>query len=296
MKRKTIFAGGLTVLAIAAVPAGSAPAWAQPQVALEAAPAKAETSRVLLLQGGQNFRDLGGYQTLDGRAVRWRMLFRSGAMDRLTPADFDYLHKLHLRTVIDFRSTDERHAAPVHWPADGAPHVIARDYPASTLGLDPAAIAKMSGDEARVLMAGTYSSILDSFNDQYRGMFDELLASHTPLAFNCSAGKDRTGVAAALILTALNVPRETIIEDYLLSNQYFRPQLSTAANLPSADMWRQLPPDVVKAFMGVDRSYIEAVFRVIDAHPGGAEGYLRDRLGLDRAALTALRNRYTIPG
>jgi len=251
-------------------------------------------SRLLPLQGGQNFRDLGGYRTVDGRIVRWGLLFRSGAMNGLTPADFDYLGKLGIRTVCDFRSTDERNAAPVRWPGDVAPRIFADDYEMDMAGLDFTAAVHWTSEQARAAMAQTYPRLLDTFNGQYRRMFAQLLAGNVPLAFNCSAGKDRTGVAAALILTALGVPRETVIDDYLLSNRYFDPRKAMTVDDPASQAWRKLPPAVLQAFMGVDRSYIEAVFRVIDAHPGGAEAYLRDRLGLGPAALARLRQRYTV--
>ncbi|MEJ5976386.1 tyrosine-protein phosphatase [Novosphingobium sp. PS1R-30] len=290
--RYTLLARALAGIALAALP-GVAPLHAAPARSFEAPPPAVAPSRSLLLQGGQNFRDLGGYKTLDGRTVRWRTLFRSGAMNHLTAADFDYLAKLNLQTVVDLRSTEERAAAPVPWPEKAAPQILVRDYGQGAMGLENVDLAKLTGEGARARMAAIYPGILDNFNDQYRSLFDRLLAADAPLAFNCSAGKDRTGVAAALILTALNVPRETIIEDYLLSNQRFRPDLTTAAADPAMAIWRQVPPEVAKAFMGVDRSYIEGVFRVIDSHPGGAEGYLRDRLGLDHADLLALRKRYT---
>ena len=83
---------------------------------------------------------------------------------------------------------------------------------------------RASGTPARrAAMGATHPQILTEFNSQYRRMFKQLLADNVPLAFNCSAGKDRTGVAAALILTALGVSRETVIQDYLLSNCYFDP-------------------------------------------------------------------------
>lgn len=288
--RKMFFASVFATLAIAG-PIGVSALHGEAPAAR--ATARAEPSRVLPLQGGQNFRDLGGYRTIDGRTVRWRVLFRSGAMDRLTAADFAYLGRLGIRTVCDLRSTDERKAAPVRWPGGKTPRVFADDYAFGDVGFDFRQAANWTGDDARARMAATYSQTLDKFNGQYRRMFDELVAGRAPLAFNCSAGKDRTGVAAALILTALGVPRETVIEDYLLSNRYFDSRRGMVADDPAFAAWRQLPPDALKAMMGVDRSYIEAAFRVIDAHPGGTEGYLRDRLGLDPADLLTLRRRYT---
>ena len=287
--RNFLSAGALAALALAAVPG----AQALERAAGPVQAAKVTHSRLLPLQGGQNFRDLGGYRTRDGRTVRWGMLFRSGAMNELTPADFAYLGRLGIRTVCDFRSTDERTAAPVRWPGNVSPKVFGDDYRMDMAGIDFRGAGNWTAEQARAAMTATYPRMLDSLNSQYRRMFAQLLAGNAPLAFNCSAGKDRTGVASALILTALNVPRETVIEDYLLSNRYFNPKKAMVGDSATLKMWQQVPPVVAQAFMGVDRSYIEAVFKVMDAHPGGTDGYLRDKLGLDRAALTQLRRLYT---
>lgn len=284
--RKFSFAGALGALALlTAGVAATLPADAR-------APAQtAAHQRLLPLEGGQNFRDLGGYRTRGGKTVRWGVLYRSGAMNGLTNNDYAYLEKIGIRTVCDFRSTAERDAAPVRWPGGQTPTVFADDYAMDMGGMDFRAAASWSADDAKARMAGLYPHLLDQFNGQYRRMFAQLLAGNVPLAFNCSAGKDRTGVAAALVLTALDVPRETVIGDYLLSNRYFDPK--KVASDPSTAAWTKLPPAVVKAFMGVDRAYIEAVFKVIDAHPGGAKAYLRDKLGLGDAELKQLRARYT---
>jgi protein-tyrosine phosphatase len=105
--------------------------------------------------------------------------------------------------------------------------------------LDQSADAKgppgeWTADEARASFAASYPRILAQFNGQYRRMFAELLAGHAPLAFNCSAGKDRTGIGAALLLTALGVPRETVIADYLLSNQTLNPAALMAGKASAA--------------------------------------------------------------
>lgn len=291
--RKTIFAGALGALVLLAPAGVSALHGEMPAPRQAEAKAQSGHSRLLPLQGGQNFRDLGGYRTRDGRIVRWGLLYRSGAMNGLTEADFVYLDRLGIRTVCDFRSTDERKAAPVRWPGGRAPKVFADDYKLDMGGLDFRAAAKWNAGQARKAMTSLYPRLLEQFNGQYRRMFEQLLAGNVPLAFNCSAGKDRTGVAAALILTALDVPRETVIQDYLLSNRYFDPRKAVTTDDNVSQGWRRLPAPVLQAFMGVDRSYIEAVFRVIDVHPGGANAYFRDKLGLSRADLLALRQRFT---
>lgn len=253
-----------------------------------------QNQRVLPLQGGQNFRDLGGYRTADGRTVRWRLLFRSGSMHFLTPADFAYLHRLGIHTVYDLRDNRERALEPVAWPSGQMPQVRADDYTIDIdgVGLNPAS-PMSTVEQARVTMQTSYPQLLAQYNEQFRRMFGELLAGHAPLAFNCTAGKDRTGIAAALLLTALGVPRETVIEDYLLSNRYFDPAKVVHSDDRMLNAWQRLPPDVWRAYMVADRSYIVAMLKIIETHRGGAEGYFQEKLGLSRADMRQLRKMYT---
>lgn len=268
-----------------------------PHAAAQAPKAQsAAHQRQLPLQGGRNFRDLGGYRTQDGHTVKWGVLFRSGSMHGLTPADYTYLERLGIRVVCDFRDNGERSAEPTNWPAGHAPKVLSDDYKMDmAMAMPTGDMAHWTAEQSRAALAASYPKLLTQFNGQFRRMFGELLAHRVPLAFHCTAGKDRTGIAAALILTALGVPRETVIEDYLLTNRYL-----DAAKLMSKDSkatanapWAKLPPEVLKPMMAADRSYIEAVFKVIDQHPGGADGYLKDELGLSHADLIRLRGFYT---
>ena len=215
-------------------------------------------------------------------------------MHFLTAADYAYLAKLGIRTVCDFRSSDERAVEPALWPAGTAPHILVDDY-----RMDPTQMGLVhpgevpSAEQARAALAAIYPKLLSQFNSQYRRMFAELLAGRAPLAFNCTAGKDRTGIAAALLLTALGVPRESVIQDYTLTNRYFDPSKVIHSDSQASAGWKRLPPDVLRAYMAADRSYIEAAFRVMDAHLDGANGYLRDELGLSPSDLAKLRNLYT---
>jgi protein-tyrosine phosphatase len=249
-------------------------------------------SRVLPLQGGHNFRDLGGYRTADGRTVKWGLLYRSGEMHDLTRADYAYLQKLGIRTVCDFRDTRERATEPTLWPAGHSPKVLSDDYALDMSSLRlPGDPAGWTHDQVVTAMTATYPKLLDQFRGQYRRMFAELLAGDVPLAFHCTAGKDRTGVAAALLLTALGVPRATIIDDYLLSNQHMAPMPAHPTGF-----WAKLSPEAARTFAGVDRRYIDAVFAVTDRHPGGTMGYLKDELGLGAPEIARLRALYLTKG
>lgn len=250
--------------------------------------------RLLPLEGGSNFRDLGGYRTLDGRQVAWGKLFRSGVMSSLTPDDFVELGRLGIRTICDFRSTDERSREPVAWPDGVQPAVLAMDY-----GLETGALAAMftggevTADKVRAAMKQFYREMPFAFGDHYALMMRKLVDGKAPLAFNCSAGKDRTGLAAALILTALGVPRETIFEDYLLSNRHFRPKnpAADATADPMAKLMASLSPDALQALMGVERQFLEASFASIDQR-GGMDLYLRETLGLQPDDLERLGRIY----
>lgn len=286
MFRHSLRTLALVPLALVALPGGAARAEPTQAVA-------SSHQRVLPLEGGRNFRDLGGYRTSDGHSVRWGVLFRSGSMVGLTPHDYAYLGRLGIRVVCDFRDTRERKAEPTAWPAPGAPEMLSDDYSLDYAGLLPAGpMSTWTGAAARERLAASYPRMLQQFNSQYRRMFAELLAGKAPLAFHCSAGKDRTGIAAALLLTALGVPRETVIADYLLTNQTLDPASLLAGKATATSPWAQLPVDVRAALFGADRSYIEAALAVVDAHPGGADGYLNDELGVGPAERARLRKLY----
>jgi protein-tyrosine phosphatase len=263
------------------------------------APATATPDRVVPLERGQNFRELGGYRTSDGRRVRSGLIYRSGSMHWLTPADFGALRQRGIRTVVDFRDTRERTSEPVVWPETATPLVLVSPDPVSGNSEFSAELTRpgVSGASVRALMTRFYAEVPTRYAPHYRQLFTQLLNERAPLIFNCTAGKDRTGVAAALLLNALGVPRETVIEDYLLSNTTFNPDIagSATANDPQAAFFRSLPQDVVRALMGVDRAYINSAFAAIEARPGGFDAYYRDVLGLDAAALTRLRTMYLEP-
>jgi protein-tyrosine phosphatase len=282
-------AGALLALGLLVQPATGS-------LAQVSAPARqAAHQRLLPLEGGRNFRDLGGYRTADGHTVKWGMLFRSGSMVDLTAQDLGYLNKLGIRTICDYRDRNERKAEPMPWAAGTGPTIFADDYDGMAVGLMPKDMGKITPETASAIMAKTYPMMLKTFAPQFKRMFGQLLEGNAPLAFNCSAGKDRTGVSSAVLLTALGVPRETVIQDYLLTNQYLPAALAKAKTGPSdatGKAFMSLPPAVQAAFMKADRAYIEAAFKALDSHRGGAMGYLKDELGLDKPQIAKLRALY----
>ena len=250
--------------------------------------------RFIPLEGGQNFRDLGGYRTSDGHTVKWGLLYRSAAMHRLTSGDFRTLKSLGVQTIIDLRATDERTRDRLS-PSEGfAPAVFTRDYDmaSSQLAKTMQAFGSMTPATARTAFAGSYAVIPFEFAGQYRQMFAQLLARKVPLIVNCSAGKDRTGIASALILTALGVPRATIVQDYLLSNPDAQPRRATPIPPSNDPRSRGVDPQVMAILAGVEAPFLESAFKAIESRPGGMNGYFKNELGLTPADLERLKALY----
>lgn len=267
-------------------------------VAFAEAPAAATPStdgRLVAIDGSNNFRDIGGYKTTDGREVRKGLVFRSGAMNHVTPAGFAQMKAMGIQTNVDFRSTDERTKAPVNWPAGQGVVAYTTDYK-----MDMSSFGKLfaggeiTAEKTRAAMAEGYRDTPFYFAPQYRLMIRQIIEGRTGLVYNCTAGKDRTGVGTAVLLTLLGVPRDVVTQDYLLSNQYFKPEMARSASDkedPQMAMFMRLPADVQKALMGVDASYLDAAFSAIETREGGWDRYVREDLGLTAADVEALKAR-----
>lgn len=248
--------------------------------------------RVPALEGGVNFRDLGGYQTGDGRTVRWGQLYRSGHMSHLTPADCAVLSRLNIRAVHDLRTSDERASAPNHWAAQAGIQYWCRDYTSSfgvLRGLLAADIPTVEA-AAAALRAG-YRRLPSEHAPAYRALFAQLKNGNMPMVFNCSAGKDRAGTAAAIILRALGVPRATILRDYCLTDQLLNAaRLGLHQTAKQDSLLASIPPEVLAIVLGTNPLYIDGAFAAIDEEYGTFANYLSVALGLDEAELHDMRD------
>lgn len=171
--------------------------------------------RLLALEGVHNFRDLGGYRTADGRETRWQTLYRADGLSRLTPADVRSLRPVGLRTVIDLRTDGELRARGT-FPVDAYPvtfhhlPVVDVTWEADAPGADPR--------DPSAFLFHQYQSILTYGEPLFARAFHLLgLPGALPAVFHCAAGKDRTGILAALLLASLGVPHDVVAEDYGLS-------------------------------------------------------------------------------
>src|ERR1700681_3107596 len=243
----------------------------------------AAPARHLNLAGASNFRDLGGYPGRDGRAVRWRQIFRSNHLVHLTEADIEGLRPLELKSAFDFRGTDERVAA-ICGLAEIAVHSLPIEPTVvATLRARLAEGAVLSAADVLDVMRQSYRNYVRYNTASFRALFAHLLEDRAPLVIHCTAGKDRTGFACALILHVLGVPDDLIAEDYLLTNRFYRRDPSTSSDLPE---------DVKQVLASVQTSFLAAAFEAVSAEYGGLECYLRGGLGLRAQERAGLEARY----
>ncbi len=192
-----------------------------------------------------NVRDLGGWPARDGRRVRFGQVFRAARLARITEADTRTLQALGVRTVVDLRGADERAKVP---NVDHGFHEV-------SLAIEPSIGPRLremaekgegTADEMRAMMGRAYAAYAIDWSAQYRALFALLLSDQrVPLLFHCTAGKDRTGFGAALILAALGVREEAIREDYLATTRLW---------VPDEEASRTLPPEVAQVLLSVHAS------------------------------------------
>ncbi len=239
-------------------------------------------NRLLPLQGASNFRDLGGYTGHDGRTVRWRRLFRSDHLGGLTADDHAAIQALGIRRAFDFRGVEERQAQPYEVPGlVQHPLSIEPTVAQHMLALAEARLP-LTAERMVTLMEDLYLRLVDVESARFAQWFEHLLGDDTPQVIHCTAGKDRTGLAAALLLRALGVPQHVVEADYLLTNTHYR--------RPAAPD-RRVPDEALAVLWSVRPSFLHAALDRIDTHHGGLDAYLQQRLHLgapERARLAAL--------
>ena len=248
--------------------------------------------RVLPLEGGRNFRDLGGYATADGKRVKWGKVFRSGSMAGLTPADYQYLSKLGIKSVCDLRTKQERSAEPNKWVESAEIAYWTRDYDMSGGDLGAMLAKGTTPDEMKKAMTAMYRELPMEQAPAYREIFQRLAGGEIPLAFNCSAGKDRAGTAAALILSSLGVPDETVFADYAMSEKILKNSnmMSDSKGSRAFGPLAKLPPEALEPLMASDPAYIKAAFASIREKHGSVLNYVRDELGITDAQIAKIRS------
>jgi len=254
-----------------------------------------EAHRLLNFEGISNFRDLGGYPTTDGRQVKWGVLYRAATLAESSRADLVGLQQLNLATLIDFRSAAEKKEEPNHLPNPTGFTVV--DIPTlddgnkAMVGEITARIesGNFDGFDPNALMLEANRQFASTFTPQFRQFVHTVLqADGAPIAWHCSAGKDRTGFAAAILLRILGVPQDVVMQDYMASSQHALESRKSQLLLLRVFKGEEAA-DKLAVLMGVEEAWLAAAFAEIDATWGSFDNYVRDGLGLTEADVTQLK-------
>jgi protein-tyrosine phosphatase len=238
--------------------------------------------RRLSINNPSNFRDLAAHAA-GPRRLRRDTLFRSDHLGALNDEDARQIKALGIRRVLDFRGVDERTSAACMLP-DVAVHSLAIEPTiVQVLSELLAAGRELTTDEVVAHMQDTYRGFVRDNTHRFAEFFAHLLESNEPTVFHCTAGKDRTGFAAALVLHALDASKEEVMRDYLLTNERLKP-----GSLPSG--W--LPAPVAAVLHRVQPEFLEAAYEAVEQDFGGLEGYFREGLGLREAERERLKALY----
>ncbi len=251
------------------------------------------SERRLWMEATPNFRDLGGLKTADGRTVAWNTLFRCGDMGQLSDNDLTVLKNINVRNVIDFRNDQEVSRSQDRYPKDQpVERVWASISPSNSEGMKKfyqvMADPKVTPEQVERVFEGFYAQMPEQIKN-YAPFFATLMNAENGASsiFHCTAGKDRTGLGSALLLSALGVPEEVVIEEYYLSNRY------TQNSLAKSPMMAALRPEIVSVLAGVKPDYIKASLGVIKAKYGSVNNMLEQELGIGPKERQKLIERYT---
>ncbi|WP_329307491.1 tyrosine-protein phosphatase [Streptomyces sp. NBC_01260] len=263
-----------------------------------------ETVRAVPEVSGLNLRDLGGIALECGRQVRLGRVMRSGQLGGLGPADDAAVAALGIRTVVDLRTADERASAPDRLPP-GARLFVA-DVLGDNPGVAPARLRALLADaveaerllgdgKAEEMFAETYRQMVLSprAGAAYRAFVDTVAdGAAGPVLFHCTAGKDRTGWAAALLLLLLGASRDVVRIEYLAVNPVvrvaFRPYVQNFLDAGG-------DPEIASAIIEVRPRYLDTALDAMDERWGGLDGYVRDGLRIPEAVLRRLRTELVSP-
>jgi len=265
--------------------------------------------RVIHLKGTGNTRDIGGYETTDGRTIRWGQIIRSDQLSRATEADFQKLEAMGLRTVIDLRTTRENKKEPTKWVGDNPPQffhfpVGRSDGPWFNAQRKLLSRNRFTEDQMMEHMINGYRMVADVGSPSYQALLDVVRdESNWPVLIHCAAGKDRAGIATALILETLGVDREIIMEDFMLTNEVSQAErkatiLSKQRENYTARAGSRMgsgkgpPPSAFFPLVGVAPEMLEAYYESVNEHHGSIDSYLEE-LGVNQAARLTLADSLT---
>lgn len=251
--------------------------------------------RKLPMDGAENFRDLGGYQAADGRTVKWGMLYRSDSLAELSDQDLAYIQRLGVKQIVDFRTPFEKAEDP-----DRIPEGV--NYVEREIDVEGTAVKELfekisSGDiddlNATELMENANRAFVTSQQQVYGPHLKSLLSdNNVPSVAHCTGGKDRAGFGAAITLLALGVPESTVINDFLLTNEYTKDKINKYIWMIRLGSFFQTDPEKIRPLLGVERSFIVAAIDQMKKDYGSIDNYFRQGLSISDAEIQLLRERF----
>jgi protein-tyrosine phosphatase len=246
--------------------------------------------RHVVLQGAANFRDLGGYETTDGHHVKWGKIYRSADISKLTDADLEVLRDRKITYDVDLRGHQEQAQAPDKINP-GTDYILC-PAGSDSLGNWMKGMANLKGKRAGDSLMYIFYENTKYLGDRYRPFFGKLLALpvNQSLVFHCTAGKDRTGIGAALLLYTLGVPYKTIVADYTATNYYRQGENEKATKGMVAGM--HVDKDVATEMMAARKEYLDSTFDAIKKQYGSVDNFLRVQVGLDDQKIAQLKKEF----
>jgi protein-tyrosine phosphatase len=255
-----------------------------------------EAHRLLAFEGIANFRDLGGYATADGQRVRWGALYRTGTLADATYSDLQALKKLQLDYLVDFRSSGEKEEEPNRLPDDPGFEVV--EIPILDEGnnamvgevVERVESGNFEGFDPNHFMIEANRQFAGQFTPEFRQFIQQIIeANGEPVAFHCTAGKDRTGFASAILLRLLGVPQETVMQDYMASKENAlearRGQLLLIRLFKGEEAAEKLA-----VMMGVEEAWLQAAFDSLESQWGDFDSYVSEGLSLSGEDVQRLRS------
>lgn len=245
-----------------------------------------------------NFRDMGGIKNQEGKQIVWGHFFRSGHLSKLKNKEYNKFNELNIKTVIDLRTDKELSKKPDRIPA-GVGYTNVQVYDDSE---DMFSKTKKEVLKGKVTPVQSDSLVMEFYklymleNPQLvKGIVDQLFESNDAVLFHCSAGKDRTGMIGALVLSILKVDRETIISEYMLSNNYRIEDVSSRMKLAKAGkvLFPKINYQVIENFSWIKAIYIEAMFKGIESKYRTMDNYITTGLGITPEKRQAYIDKFT---
>ena len=242
--------------------------------------------RNIQLEGATNFRDLGGYEASEGSKIRKGLIYRSDHLSNLTSSDFNVLNKLGIKTVCDFRSENEMIENPSPFNQSSSPKLL--HIPIKTLGTqDLQELSSREGITSQELanaLQSHYVLYVNQHKKKYSSFLENIALGEIPIVFHCFAGKDRTGFASLLLLGLMGVKKDVIIEDYLLTNKYYK-------GPTSGSNWNEVISEKIKPLFEARIDYINAAFNEIESRYIKIDDFVIKELNINLDIIDKIKNK-----